>query len=406
MLRGQYSVAAAFSESTGIPIDQQLCAQLCAESGSLRQRLIALVDEDFGVFENGSFKEALFVRYLNSQAIAWPRHQSGRIKLDDDTFREMSRAHPQVRPLQELRQSLVQLRDPKLAVGDDGRNRFPLFPFSSQTGRNQPSTSRSIFGLSSWLRGLIRPNPGWALAYVDFSQQELAIAAALSGDAAMKRAYQSQDFYIAFAEMAGAVPPGATKASHPEVRERFKVCALGVLFGMGEHGLALRLGFSVPEAQRLLEAHRRTFSEFWRWSQAVADHALLTGSLQTVFGWTLHVDRHPNVRSLKNFPMQANGAEMMRLAHIELVQRGVRVCTPVHDAFLVEAPIDEIEEVVEMTQDIMRQASAIVLDGFDVRSEARVIRYPERFLEPKGVPMWNRVMSLLGRRDALVRMES
>ena len=402
LMRGQYAAASAASESLCIPIDIDLYALLRAQSANVRQSLVTRIDADFGVFEDGRFREALFEQYLVHRGIVWPRLKSGRLILDDDTFREMSRAYPQLAPLRQLRQTRVQLRELKLSVGDDGRNRSPLFPFSSLTGRNQPSTNQRVYGLASWLRGLIRPQPGFALAYVDFAHQELAIAADASGDKAMQSAYLSGDFYISFAIMAGAAPAHATKQSHPEVRERFKVCALGVLFGMSEHGLALRLGISILDAKRLLDAHRRTFSEFWRWSDATADFAMLTGSLQTVFGWTLHVSRQPNARSLRNFPMQANGAEMMRLAHIELTRRNIRVCTPVHDAFLIEAPLDQIDDAVAITKDIMRRASAIVLDGFEIRSDALVVWHPDRLLEPKGVPMWNLVMTLLGREDELV----
>ena len=76
-----------------------------------------------------------------------------------------------------------------LAVGQDGRNRTGLMPFGSKTGRNQPSNSRFIFGTSRWLRSLIQPAPGRALAYVDWSSQEIAIAAALSGDDALSGFY-------------------------------------------------------------------------------------------------------------------------------------------------------------------------------------------------------------------------
>ena len=68
-----------------------------------------------------------------------------------------------------------------VAVGADGRNRTLLSAFASRTGRNQPSNTEFIFGPAKWLRSLIRPEPGTALAYVDFSSQEMGIAAALSG---------------------------------------------------------------------------------------------------------------------------------------------------------------------------------------------------------------------------------
>ena len=69
-----------------------------------------------------------------------------------------------------------------------------------------------------WVRGLIRPGPGTALAYVDYEQQEFGIAAALSGDPAMMDAYRSGDPYLAFARQAGAVPAEATKQTHRDVR--------------------------------------------------------------------------------------------------------------------------------------------------------------------------------------------
>src|SRR5438552_8491010 len=109
-----------------------------------------------------------------------------------------------------------------LAVGHDGRNRTLLSAFRARTGRNQPSNTRFIFGPSVWLRGLIKPPPGYGLAYIDWSQQEFGIAAALSGDPMMLAAYESGDPYLAFAKQAGAVPSDATKESHSETRELFK----------------------------------------------------------------------------------------------------------------------------------------------------------------------------------------
>jgi hypothetical protein len=57
-----------------------------------------------------------------------------------------------------------------------------------------------IFGPSVWLRGLIKPPPGYGIAYIDWAQQEFGIAAALSGDPLMMDAYRSGDPYLAFAK--------------------------------------------------------------------------------------------------------------------------------------------------------------------------------------------------------------
>src|SRR5438034_590329 len=103
-----------------------------------------------------------------------------------------------------------------------------ISPFGSKTGRNQPSTSRFIFGGPAWVRNLIIPLIGKSLAYIDYSQQEFGIAAALASDENMIRAYRTCDPYLQFAIMAGAVPPEATKENHARERELFKTCALGV----------------------------------------------------------------------------------------------------------------------------------------------------------------------------------
>src|ERR1700681_106886 len=63
----------------------------------------------------------------------------------------------------------------------------------------------------------------------------------------------------------------------------------------------------------------------------------VTGEMKTVFGWRRRIGREPNPRSLMNFPMQANGAEMMRIAAIAGTEAGIEVCAPVHDAFLIAA---------------------------------------------------------------------
>jgi DNA polymerase I len=152
------------------------------------------------------------------------------LALDDDTFREMARSHADVALMRELRVSLSQLRLSDLAVGADGGNRALLSPFRAKTGRNQPSNSRFIFGPSTWLRGLIKPEPGRAVAYVDWSQQEFGIAASLSGDRAMMEAYLPGDPYLAFGQQAGQIPPDGTKKTHAADRELFKACVLARIF--------------------------------------------------------------------------------------------------------------------------------------------------------------------------------
>jgi DNA polymerase family A len=401
-LHGSYAVAVAHIERNGVPLDTDTLSALRTGWQGIQHNLIAAVDADFGIYDGTTFKLERFERYLAVNRIAWPRLHSGGLDLRDDTFKDMVRIHPQLAPLRELRSALSRMRLSNLTVGDDGRNRCMLSMFSSKTGRNQPSNSRSIFGPSVWLRGLIKPQEGYGLAYVDWSQQEFGIAAALSGDKRMMAAYASGDPYLAFAKQAGAVPQDATKHSHKAARDQFKACVLAVQYGMGAESLAYRINQPQARARELLEMHRRTYRRFWSWSEGALNQALLGGRIWTTFGWQLFVDDKPNGRSLCNFPMQANGAEMLRLACIRLITDNVLICAPVHDALLIEAPLVELDAVVEHTQAVMRAASAAVLGGFMLESDAKIVRAPERYMDERGAKMWNTVMEQLGLNDRKV----
>src|SRR5262249_32533419 len=153
-------------------------------------------------------------------------------------------------------------------------------------------------------------------------------------------------------------------------------------------------------ARELLQLHRETYRVFWAWSDQMLDYAMLTGSIHTVFGWRVQVPADANSRSLRNFPMQANGAEMLRLACCLATERGVDVCAPVHDAVLITAPLDRLDQDIATMLDAMREASRIVLGGFELGTDSAVVRYPDRYMDERGNAMWGTVMELLDKAEA------
>jgi DNA polymerase-1 len=396
LLRGRYMMAAAAMEHNGVPIDTLTLELLQQNWTAIQDQLIAEIDTDYHVFEGRTFKHNRFDHFLVEHGIPWPRHESGSLDLGDSTFRQMAKAHPQISPLRELRSALSELRLNDLSVGKDGRNRTILSAFRSRSGRNQPSNSKFIFGPSVWIRGLIKPPPGYGVAYVDWAQQEVGIAAALSGDTALQEAYLSGDCYLTFAKQAHAVPADATKTSHGAQRELFKQCVLGTQYGMEERTLAGRIGQPPIVARDLLRAHSETYRRFWAWSDAALDHAMLKGSIHTVFGWNILVGENSNPRSLRNFPMQANGADMLRIACCLATERGIEICAPVHDAVLICAPDDRLESDVAAMRDDMAEASRAVLDGFELGTDVKITRYPDRYVDERGTVMWERAMKLIG----------
>jgi DNA polymerase I-like protein with 3'-5' exonuclease and polymerase domains len=233
------------------------------------------------------------------------------------------------------------------------------------------------------------------VAYVDWNQQEFGIADSLSGDSAMLEAYLSGDAYLAFGKQAGRIPPDGTKDSHGEIRELCKICILGVQYGMGEASLALKINKSPAHARELLQLHRQTYPRFWAWSDGALRRAMLQNQLRTVFGWDLHVGPDANPRSLRNFPCQANGAEMLRLACSLATECGITIVAPVHDAVMIEAPADAIDDAVAQTQRVMDEASATTLWGFQLRSHPKIVRWPDRYMDDRGRGFWDRVANLL-----------
>jgi DNA polymerase I-like protein with 3'-5' exonuclease and polymerase domains len=394
-LRGRFMAAVARMEMEGIPIDTALHGRIIGGWQNILTRLIAEMDADYGVFDGTVFKRDRFRALTEKLGLWWPELPSGQQCLDRDTFRDMAKVHPVLAPLHELRHSLSDLRLNDLSIGRDGRNRCMLSPFVARSSRNCPSNSHYIFGPAVWLRSIIQPPPGYGIAYIDWSAQEFGIAAALSGDFNMIQAYHSGDAYLGFAKLAGAVPVGATKETHGAVRELYKQNALGVNYGMGEKTLADRIGHLPIFARHLMEQHHSLFPQFWHWSDLCVDHAMLHGWQETVFGWRVQVFPEPNVCSLRNFHMQANGAEMLRLACCLGTENGVRICAPIHDAVLITAPIDQLADMVEAMRGYMAEASRIVLDGFELAIESRSILYPEHYSDKRGAAMFAKVMSLL-----------
>lgn len=394
LLRGRYMAAAAAMENYGVPIDTKTLDLLKARWTDIQDQLVGEIDRDFRVYDGRTFKIDRWGQYLVRNGIPWPVLESGNLALDDETFRQMAKIYPAISPLRELRNALSDLRLGGFTIGRDKRNRTILSAFRSRTGRNQPSNSKFIFGPSVWLRPLIKPPPGHAVVYLDWKQQEFGIAAALSGDAAMQNAYQSGDPYLTFGKQAGVIPADASKVTHKNERELFKQCVLAVQYGMEAEALAARIGQPIIVARDLLRAHRQTYRKFWDWSDAAVDTAMLTGRLHTVFGWKLGVSEKPNPRSIRNFPMQANGAEMLRLACCLATERGAEICAPVHDAVLICSPLARLDADIDGMRSAMAEASRAVLDGFELGTDANVIRWPDRYSDPRGVVMWNRVLKL------------
>jgi hypothetical protein len=94
-----------------------------------------------------------------------------------------------------------------------------LWTHASKTSRSQPKASQWIFSPAVWLRFSIKPGPGRAIAYIDWSGMEFQVAAALSDCRPMLDLYATGSPYIEFAKRFNEAPPEAIKKTHDQIHQ-------------------------------------------------------------------------------------------------------------------------------------------------------------------------------------------
>ena len=174
--------------------------------------------------------------------------------------------------------------------------------------------------------------------------------------------------------------------------------SLGVNYGMQARSLAYRTGTHPIEAQEILRRLYRTYPRYAEWADQATDIGRLCGYTSTVFGFDLHVGTDTRSTTLRNYPMQANGAEMLRLACCLATEAGITVCAPIHDALLIEAPDDDLDHAVEVTQACMAEASSVILDGPEGKTDVAPVHWPDRYMDPRGAGMWEKVVRRIRSR--------
>ena len=132
--------------------------------------------------------------------------------------------------------------------------------------------------------------------------------------------------------------------------------------------------------------------------------------MRTAFGWECRiglVEPAVNARSIRNWPVQATGADILRISCILAARHGIKLLAPVHDAVLIEAPIERIEADVALMREIMRRASRIVLNDdtsgtHELRTDANIVRHPDRYTDKRGKDIWAYVLKHLADYQAAI----
>jgi hypothetical protein len=399
LFRGKFQWEIAKQERRGLPVDLPLLTRLRTQWDALKCNLVSTQDR-FGVYDivDGvpHWRKKKFANFLvrTGLHLVWNRLPSGAFDESDEAFKELEGSHPDVRELRQLRYTFSQLKLNDLQVGLDGRNRCLLGAYGTKTSRNAFSNTKYIFGPAKWLRFLIQAPPGRVLIYRDYSQQEVMIAAILSGDPALLQAAAGGDIYRGMAVQLGFDPEA------PGIRQLFKTVVLAMLYGLQARSLAMLTGLSLYEAGEILARSRARFRVFEDYVHRVQDHAGLNLEISTPFGWIMQCPPEINPRTVRNFPVQSTAAEVYRVAVILCERRGIKLVASIHDALIAEANARDAEEVSAALDRAMRDAAYIVLRGHQLRTDVQIVRPGEHFFEKNGVDMWRNIMALLDKLEA------
>jgi DNA polymerase-1 len=216
----------------------------------------------------------------------------------------------------------------------------------------------------------------------DYSQIELRIVAAISGDPAMCEAFRlGKDIHTATsAKVFHVAEEDVTK----EMRYKAKSVNFGIIYGQGAFGLAENLNISRGEAKEIIETYKKEFANIQKYMDDSIRFCRAHGYVQTLMGrkrWLKDINssnftvRSYAERNATNSPIQGTAADMIKLAMIKIYEEfkkhnfRSKMIMQVHDELVFDAHKDEIETIKPIIIDCMQ--SALLLPN-DVPASASV----------------------------------
>lgn len=281
-------------------------------------------------------------------------------------------------------------------IGPDGRVHSTFNQTEARTGRlssNEPNLQNIPVRteLGSRLRKFFTAPAGNKLADADYSQIELRILAAISGDNAMQEAFRSgEDIHRATAAKVHGLPPEMVT---PQLRSSAKAVNFGIVYGIGAFSLSKDIGVSVKEADEFIKNYLDSFPGVRDYMEKTVAFGKENGYVATLYGRRRPLPElassNYNIKALGerialNTPIQGTAADIIKLAMVRVYSRlrgeglQAKLVLQVHDELIVEAPDAELEKVSAILHDEMTGAAKL-----SVPLEADV-HTGQNWLEAKG----------------------
>lgn len=260
------------------------------------------------------------------------------------------------------------------AIAEDGRIHCSFNQTITATGRlscTNPNLQnipvRTELGRS--IRKVFVPEPGFVFVDADYSQIELRIMAALSGDANLISAYRNKiDIHRLTASEVFHVPFDEVT---PELRSSAKAVNFGIIYGISSFGLGQGLNIGRKEAEQYIAKYFETYPVIKEFLDKMVEEGRKDGMVRTVFGRvrpipeissTNFMQRSFGERIAMNSPIQGTAADIMKIAMLRVEKRlneeteNSHMILQIHDELLVEAALAEQDKVACILKEEMEAA--------------------------------------------------
>ena len=374
-------------EEVGVGVDvtelTRLRGDLTADCDRLRGLVHEAAGEEFNVNSTKQLREVLFEKL----GLTPGKKTKTGYSTDAATLERLRDDHPVVghllayREVEKLRSTYGEGLLAEVGPGD--RIRATFNQTVARTGRlssDAPNLHnipvRTEAGRA--FRRAFVPSPGRSLLVADYNQIELRCIAHLADDPGLIAAFEAgDDVHTAVASRTWGIQPSEVTT---EIRNRAKMVAYGLAYGMEAYGLSQRLGSSVDEAAEILESYFAAFPAVRAYMDRTVDEARQKGYTETLFGRRRRIPelsspnynvRQAGERQAMNAGIQGLAADVFKVALIR-IDGGLRasgaaseLILQVHDEVILEVPPDEMQDVEALVR-------AEMTGAYDLRVELAV----------------------------------
>ena len=363
----------------GMYVDQQELdeygQQLKNRLEILTQEIYELAGEEFNINSTKQLGEILFEK-LKLPVVK--KTKSG-YSTDVDVLEKLVEEHPVIEKILEYRQLMklnsTYVEGMKPYINPKTKRIHSFFHQTiTATGRissTEPNLQNipTRFELGKQLRKVFKPADGYLYIDADYSQIELRVLAHVSNDEHMVQAFiNGEDIHRQAASKVFNTPiDEVTK----EQRSNAKAVNFGIVYGISDFGLGEQLHISRKKAKQYIEQYLEQYSGIKQFMDDVVENAKEKGYVETQFKRRRYIPelkssnymvRQFGQRAAMNTPIQGTAADIMKIAMInvlkELKSRNMKskIVLQVHDEMMIEAVLEEVEEVKSLIKQCMENA--------------------------------------------------